>query len=77
MGPRWVKAHCRDDEICGSCEPMVVVCKECGENYDDVYRLTYCPHELFEMHTVAVNAEGEMKCCHSLEELHEHMKWGH
>lgn len=28
---------------------MVVTCDDCDEEYDDLYRLTYCPHERFEM----------------------------
>ena len=46
---------------------MVVECGLCGLEYDDVYRLTYCPHEAFEMHTV-VSIGGKSKCCHTIEE---------
>ncbi len=47
---------------------MVVTCKDCKREYDDVYHLTYCPHDYFEMHTQAVTSKGS-KCCHSIEEL--------
>lgn len=26
---------------------MFITCAECGRNYDDARRLTYCPHEPF------------------------------
>jgi hypothetical protein len=54
-----------------------VVCPECGLGYDDVYRWTLCPHEAFEMRTVAtrVGARGqtETRVCTSVEELADFM----
>lgn len=48
---------------------MIVTCEACGVQYDDVYRWTFCPRAAFEMHTVAVRADGQAKCCHTVEEL--------
>ena len=48
---------------------MNVTCQACGAQYDDVYGWTYCPHDVFPMHTLAVRADGERKCCHTIEEL--------
>lgn len=48
---------------------MQTTCPDCGMAYDDTYRWTFCPHDAFEMHTLAVRADGQEKCCHSVEEL--------
>lgn len=37
---------------------MRVTCETCGRVYDDVYRLTYCPHARFAMRTVIAGPEG-------------------
>lgn len=39
---------------------MKRVCDECGLEYDDVYRWTYCPHDHFPMNTLVswVDEEG-------------------
>ena len=50
---------------------MVVTCETCQQSYDDTYRWTYCPHEAFEMHCMAVQADGTEKCCHTVESLQE------
>lgn len=49
-----------------------VTCSECGLKYDDVYRWTYCPHDTFEMRTMATR-NGVTKLCTSVEELDEFM----
>jgi hypothetical protein len=54
---------------------MIVTCSSCHVEYDDVYRLTYCPHEPFAMRTVAVNGRGETKVCTSLDELQMWIGW--
>ena len=47
---------------------MLVRCETCEIEYDDVYRLTYCPHESFEMRCrVVVN--GEERIATSVEQL--------
>jgi len=48
---------------------MVVSCEDCGLEYDDVYRLTYCPHERFEMHCVVGGPDGVVGVARSIEEL--------
>lgn len=48
---------------------MIRVCEQCGVRYDDLYRLTYCPHERFEMRTVCVDRDGNEHVATSLEEL--------
>lgn len=48
---------------------MNVICDHCGLRYDDVYRLTICPHERFEMRTVVVMGDGEVRVAHTVEEL--------
>lgn len=48
---------------------MVVICEDCDLQYDDVYCLTYCPHEPFDMHCQAMRSDGMTKCCHTIEEL--------
>jgi hypothetical protein len=48
---------------------MVVTCSQCGKSYDDVYRLTYCPHEKFEMNTVVWSGDRIIGVAHSVEEL--------
>jgi hypothetical protein len=47
---------------------MIVKCPKCQEEYDDVYRDTFCPHKTFEMHTGVV-VEGKRGCAHSLTDL--------
>jgi hypothetical protein len=47
---------------------MIVTCRTCQLEYDDLYKLTYCPHETFEMHTL-ITVHGIERCCHSIEEL--------
>lgn len=47
-----------------------VTCEKCGLSYDDVYRLTYCPHAEFAMRTMAYRG-GESKLCTTVEELNE------
>jgi len=39
---------------------MTVTCEKCGKQYDDVYHLTYCPHDSFEMACTVVNGKGEV-----------------
>ena len=52
---------------------MVVQCEDCHLEYDDTYRLTYCPHAEFEMRTV-VSKNGLTKVCTTLEELEEFLR---
>jgi hypothetical protein len=54
---------------------MIVLCGACGIQYDDTYRLTYCPHEYFEMHC-HVSVDGKDHVVHSLEELDRLMYHG-
>jgi len=37
---------------------MNVTCEKCGRGYDDVYRLTYCPHDKFGMMTTIMRPDG-------------------
>ena len=47
----------------------VVTCDKCGARYDDTYRLTYCPHQRFDM-TTSVYRDGKfVGVATSLEEL--------
>lgn len=53
---------------------MLVTCEACGLEYDDVYRLTYCPHERFEMRCVVGGPDGVVGVATSLEEFGQLMK---
>ena len=53
---------------------MIVTCSTCGLKYDDTYRLTYCPHEHFNMHCVVCNSRGVVGVATSLEELDRSMR---
>jgi hypothetical protein len=57
----------------GRGDKMVVECPDCGLRYDDLYRLTYCPHVEFSMSTLVVRGDGSEKVCHSIEEMHQFM----
>lgn len=48
---------------------MIVSCEKCGLRYDDTYRLTYCPHEKFEMNTTVSSGGRVIGVAHSVEEL--------
>jgi hypothetical protein len=48
---------------------MMVTCEKCGKRYDDTYRLTYCPHNPFEMNTVVGKRNRIIGVAHSIEEL--------
>jgi len=48
---------------------MIVTCEKCRATYNDTYRLTFCPHEQFEMNTTVGNASGIIGVAHSVEEL--------
>lgn len=37
---------------------MLVTCEECGIEYDDVYRRTYCPHKEFAMRQTLMLPDG-------------------
>lgn len=37
---------------------MTVTCDKCKTEYDDLYRLTYCPHEKFGMMTTIMRPDG-------------------
>lgn len=50
---------------------MIVTCDKCSLTYDDLYRWTICPHEEFEMNTLAMKSTGESKVCTTIEELNE------
>lgn len=53
---------------------MWVVCPDCNKRYDDVYRRTFCPHDRFEMLTVAMRADGTRQICRTVEELHSFLQ---
>lgn len=53
---------------------MIVRCEECFKVYDDIYRLTFCPHRSFSMHTIFVRPNGTEVLCKNLEELDEEIK---
>ena len=48
---------------------MVVSCSRCQQTYDDVYRLTSCPHDEFAMNVMVMRADGQTKICHSIEDM--------
>lgn len=50
---------------------MVVKCEVCGARYDDTYRLTYCPHERFEMHCTVGSGEKILGVATTVEELYQ------
>lgn len=52
---------------------MLVKCNECNEDYDDLDHWTTCPHDYFEMRTMAHRGDGGSKLCTSVEELTEFM----
>ena len=53
---------------------MLRLCEDCNKSYDDVYRLTYCPHDSFEMRT-QVYAGGVFKgTATTIEQLRSMMK---
>jgi hypothetical protein len=49
---------------------MIVTCESCGVEYDDLYCLTFCPHDKFDMHCI-VGVGKFSKCCHTVEEVNE------
>ena len=54
---------------------MIVICEKCGEEYDDVYRWTFCPHEHFEMATTVVGPDGKIRgIARSVDELRQLME---
>lgn len=48
---------------------MKVRCNSCGLDYDDVYRLTFCPHDEFQMRTLVVRPGKADRIVTSVEEL--------
>lgn len=52
---------------------MITLCETCGLEYDDTYRLTFCPHEPFEMRAIAGRGD-QVKVCTTVEELMEFMR---
>lgn len=52
---------------------MLTTCQTCSLEYDDIYRLTICPHEKFEMYTTVMKADGSTVVAHSIEELNKAM----
>jgi hypothetical protein len=48
---------------------MVVECPDCGLRYDDVYRLTLCPHDRFEMATAVYRGAEFVGIATSVPEL--------
>ncbi len=58
---------------------MMRICDECGERYDDLDHLTYCPHDYFLMNTVYGRMKDglyEETTVHSVEELLELSRQG-
>jgi len=54
---------------------MTVTCGTCGKQYDDLYRLTICPHLHFEMHTTVVGSDGHVRgVARTVEELRRMME---
>lgn len=47
----------------------VVQCEICLLVYDDTYRLTWCPHDGFDMATMVVRGDGCVRVCTSLAEF--------
>lgn len=52
---------------------MMTTCETCHLQYDDVYRLTFCPHDAFEMRCV-VNVGKFSKLCTRVEEVNEFIR---
>jgi hypothetical protein len=48
---------------------MIVTCPKCGIYYDDVYKLTFCPHNKFEMNCTVGRGDKILGVAHSPEEL--------
>jgi hypothetical protein len=48
---------------------MIVTCPRCGIYYDDVYKLTICPHNKFEMNCTVGRGDKILGVAHSPEEL--------
>lgn len=48
---------------------MYILCEECGVTYDDVYRLTICPHDGFDMMTLVMRSDGKSAICVTVEAL--------
>lgn len=48
---------------------MYVICDDCGHEYDDVYRLTFCPHEQFEMHCLVSRPGHQTVLCTTVEQV--------
>lgn len=53
---------------------MEIKCTECNMIYDDVYSITYCPHNAFQMNTTVIKSNGDSKICTTVEELDEFIK---
>lgn len=53
---------------------MTVKCEKCNKLYDDVYRLTYCPHEKFQMRTIVAGPEGVRGIATTVEECRKLME---
>ena len=48
---------------------MRVHCEQCNLDFDDLYSLTFCPHEAFPMRTHVTREDGKERVCTSMEEL--------
>ena len=53
---------------------MIVVCSACWKQYDDTYRLTFCPHDHFQMQTVVYRGGKRVGVAHTIEELRRLMQ---
>lgn len=50
---------------------MKVRCARCGQEFDDTYRWTFCPHDDFDMRTLVVRPGFPDVVVTTLEELNE------
>lgn len=55
---------------------VIQTCPDCDERYDDVDRLTFCPHDRFPMHNFATREDGASMCCFSPAELDDFLYAG-
>jgi uncharacterized protein (UPF0276 family) len=49
----------------------VVHCADCLLVYDDTYRLTWCPHDGFDLVTTVVRGDGVRMVCASMAQMQD------
>jgi uncharacterized protein (UPF0276 family) len=52
----------------------VVQCADCLLVYDDTYRLTWCPHDGFDMVTTVVRGDGVRMVCTSMAQMQDFLE---